>query len=45
MTIIGSFRLDCRLKFTTETNFYNVVFNAQSENALFFEILLKVIMI
>ena len=30
-----SFQFDCVLKCTTETNFYNVVFNAHSENVLF----------
>ena len=39
MRIVGSFRFDCLLKCTTETNFYNVVFNAHSENVLFFRII------
>ena len=33
---MGSFRFDCLLKCTTETNFYNVVFNAHSVNVLLF---------
>ena len=32
----GSFRFDCLLRCTTETGFYNMVFNAHSENELFF---------
>ena len=31
-----SFRIDCLLKFETKTKFYNVVFNAHSENVLLF---------
>ena len=32
----GSFRFDCLLKFETKTDFYNMVFNAHSENVLVF---------
>ena len=36
MKIVGSFRFNCLLKCTTETDFYNMVFNAHSENVLLF---------
>ena len=33
----GSLRFDGHLKFETKTDFYNMVFNAHSENVLFFQ--------
>ena len=41
MSLFGSFRFDCLLKFETKTDFYNVVFNAHSENVFFFGISLN----
>ena len=34
----GSFRFDCLLKFETKTDFYNMFFNAHSENVLLFSL-------